>query len=163
MKKIIGFLAIIIVLAACEKDQVPDGVIEKPKMINVLFDMHITDAYLNAVNNRDTLLMQAHSRYNYIFKKFEIDSVAFTKSLNFYSKYPKQLNEIYTAVSDSILRVENDLKAKASVASLAKFNYLFYKYTVYQPGGNGIKEFYTENYKRNITQKVTDTVNLKSR
>jgi hypothetical protein len=135
MRRIIGFFALLILFTACGQKKTPDGIIEKSEMANVLFDMHITDAYLNQVQNNDTMLMEAHTRYNYIFKKHQIDSAKFTNSLTYYSKNPKELDELFTIVTDSITKLEDSLRfaAEVYVAPESKFDYLFKKYETDSP------------------------------
>lgn len=105
MNKIL-IIVCIFFLISCDRDDTPEGIINKDQMENVLFDMGITDAYLNQVNNTDSLQRQAHTRYNYVFKKNNIDSVKFTKSLKYYSLRTIELDEIFKKVTDSLIRLE---------------------------------------------------------
>ncbi|MEO5910851.1 MAG: DUF4296 domain-containing protein [Pelobium sp.] len=99
MKKLfVLFCFTVFFFASCKEDSAPKGIIEKEKMVSILKDMHITDAYFNQVSSVDTILMQANSRYNYIFKKYNSDSTKFSKSLVYYSKEPKVLNKMYDEV-----------------------------------------------------------------
>jgi len=93
-------------LLSCNRDDTPKGIINKDQMVNVLFDMGITDAYLNQIYVPDSLQRQAHTRYNYVFKKNNIDSAKFTKSLKYYSLRTTELNEIFSKVTDSLIRLQ---------------------------------------------------------
>jgi len=90
------------ILMACNTNKVPDSVIPKDKMVNVLVDMHTADAVLSKVRNQDTMLMMASSKYYYIFKKYSIDSAKFTNSLKYYYFEPNGLNEMYKQVLDTL-------------------------------------------------------------
>lgn len=91
-----------IILMACNTNKVPDKVIPKDKMVNVLVDMHIADAVLSKVRNQDTMLMMASSKYYYIFKKYSIDSAKFTNSLKYYYFELDEFNELYKQVLDTL-------------------------------------------------------------
>jgi hypothetical protein len=133
MRKLILLIAVVLFYVAC-KQNVPKGVIEKSEMMNVLLDMQVTDAALNQVYNNDTMKMQAHSRYNYIFKKYKIDSATFTNSLKYYSRNAKELDSMYTQISDSLVRLQESLKPKpvinyAKMQADSVYNFLFPKFT----------------------------------
>ena len=113
LKKEIWVLFFVLsVIIGCKDDEIPKGIISKENMIGILVDMHITDAYLNQVSNNDTLQMEAKSRYNYIFKQHQIDSVKFSKSLHYYSLKSKDLNDMYKKVMDSLDVLQKGLHPK---------------------------------------------------
>lgn len=112
MKNIVVILMLVLGIVSCKQKQEPKNIIEEQKMIKVLVDMQITDAYLSQVYQPDTQKMQAHSRYNYIFKKHKIDSAKFSNSLKYYSLDAKKLDEMYTMVDDSLTRLEKSLMPK---------------------------------------------------
>lgn len=101
-QKIAILFSFCLIFISCNQEEIPKGIIEKQKMINVMVDMQITDSYLNQVINRDTMMMEAHTRYNYIFKKFGIDSDQFSRSLLYYSKKPDEFNKMFDGVLDSL-------------------------------------------------------------
>lgn len=105
MNKILIMVCLFFLLS-CNRDDTPKGIINKDQMVNVLFDMGITDAYLNQIYVPDSLQRQAHTRYNYVFKKNNIDSAKFTKSLKYYSLRTTELNEIFSKVTDSLIRLQ---------------------------------------------------------
>lgn len=109
MRRFILLIAVVLFYVACNQNSVPKGIIEKDKMLNVLLDMQLTDAALNQVYNNDTMKMQAHSRYNYLFAKYKIDSATFTNSLKYYSRNAAELDTMYAQVSDSLIRFQKKL------------------------------------------------------
>jgi hypothetical protein len=111
-KKLSVLIGVFMMLLSCKQEKLPAGIIEKEKMINLLVDMQIVDAYLNQVANVDTMLLQAKSRYTYIFKKHAIDSVKFSRSLNYYSLRSIELNEMYQTVIDSLEHMKERAKPK---------------------------------------------------
>jgi hypothetical protein len=114
-KKLSALFGVFIFFISCQGEKAPAGIIEKDKMIGIFVDMHISDSYLYQIQNTDTMLMQAKSRYNYIFKKHAIDSAKFSNSLNYYSLNPKELDEMYQKVVDSLEGLEKSLKPKPKV------------------------------------------------
>lgn len=120
MKKLSALFCVFIFLMSCKQDETPKGIIEKDKMTGILVDMHISDAYLNQISNTDTMQMQAKSRYNYIFKKYQIDSLSFSKSLNYYSLKTNELDAIYKKVIDSLDYISNSLKPKPKLKNKSK-------------------------------------------
>lgn len=112
MKKLlILFSFTAFLFASCKDDSTPKGIIKQEKMVGILTDMHIVDSYFNQFSSADTILMQAKSRYNYIFKKYETDSTKFSKSLVYYSKDPKGLNKMYDEVIAQITAEEDGIQA----------------------------------------------------
>jgi len=120
MKKLSALFCVFIFLISCKQDETPKGIIEKDKMTGILVDMHISDSYLNQISNADTMQMQAKSRYNYIFKKHNIDSLKFSKSLNYYSLKANELDAIYKNVIDSLDYISNSLKPKIKLKNKSK-------------------------------------------
>ncbi len=139
MKRLIVLVAIVIFYTACDQNKVPKGLIEREKMLDVMVDMQLTDAYLNQVYNPDTMKMQAHSRYNYIFKKFNTDSANFSNSLKYYSKDPVALDSMFSQVYSTLARLQEKLKPKRTkqelddsvkLQSQKLYNYMFGKFKI---------------------------------
>ncbi len=120
MRRVLLITAGVMLILSCNKESVPEGVIPKAKMVNVLTDMQLSEAYLNQVYNNDTLKMQAHSRYNYVFKKYQIDSTKFTKSLKYYSLDGKEMDAMLTQVSDSLVRLQTVLNREKEIKDSIK-------------------------------------------
>ncbi|MFC5284772.1 DUF4296 domain-containing protein [Pedobacter alpinus] len=112
MKNVVIIFVLALGILSCNQNELPKNVMDEQKLVKVLVDMEITDSYLNHVYQPDTQKMQAHTRYNYIFKKHKIDSAKFTNSLKYYSLDPKNMHAIYTLVEDSITKWEIALKPK---------------------------------------------------
>jgi len=109
-------ISVIFILLSCSnttqhaEEQNTESIIPKEKMIVVLADVQITEAYIDelrksGIPTRDTSLIY----YERVFKKHEITPVDFEKSLLFYKKDLTNMNEMYTEV---ITRL-NELKAKS--------------------------------------------------
>ena len=85
MKKIISFLIVLILLTACKQDIVkaPNPLIEKDKMINIMYDLSILEAIKN--QNPTSLETYKINANEYIFKKYKIDSVQFAQNNKYYA------------------------------------------------------------------------------
>lgn len=94
MKRIFTICIVCIAFCAC-KPGVPNNVIQPDKMEKVLFDIHTVDGYIGTLQKPDTAKIVASSYYKGIYKKFEIDSAIYTRSLNYYYNHPDILNKIY--------------------------------------------------------------------
>lgn len=120
-EKIFILFCLSLFLFSCQQDQTPKGIIEKEKMINVMVDFQITDSYLNQIPNQDTMKMQAHTRYNYIFKKYDIDSATFSRSLSYYSRQTEEFNKMFDGVLDSLNKMESTVRRKDSLINIKRF------------------------------------------
>lgn len=76
-------------------------------MACILRDIHITDAVLNTHRYSQNGFQNIDSLYLYkaVFEKNNVSRDEFIHSLQYYSKYPRKLDEIYTMVV-------NDLSSK---------------------------------------------------
>ena len=102
MKK---YLLIIFLFIGCS-DNVPDNLISKEKMENIIFDIMI----LNAASGFDLKIDKTLLSDELIYKKHNIDSLQFFESELYYSKNPRDHYEIYAKVKIRILKSIDSLK-----------------------------------------------------
>ena len=102
MKK---YLLIIFLFLGCS-DKVPDNLISKEKMENIIFDIMI----LNASSGFDLKIDNNLLSDELIYKKHNIDSLQFFESELYYSKNPRDHYEIYAKVKIRILKSIDSLK-----------------------------------------------------
>jgi len=117
MKKLcyIGWLFILI---GC-KSKTPAEIIQPDKMSRVLYDIHIADGYISTLSAPDSAKKVAASYYKGIYKKFGVDSVLYTKSMNYYYAHPDELSSIYRTVTASLTKTKDSLdKIEAKVLKL---------------------------------------------
>lgn len=113
-KLILIFIVFALSTSSCnlkgdKSSDLPKGILEKEKLINILADIQITESYLDdlrksAVRTTDTSLLY----YEKVFKKYDCSPEEFEKSLLFYKKDLEDMGQIYT---DVITRL-NELGAK---------------------------------------------------
>lgn len=125
MKKIYGIALLFICLAGC-KSKIPGDVIPPDQMAAILYDIHVTDGFISSVSRPDSAKIVAASYYKGVYKKFGIDSAAYTASMNYYYAHPELLGSIYTQVTASLKKSKdsvdkvNDKKAKLLALKIEK-------------------------------------------
>ena len=110
----IGVTSLILILAACDfssemDEEIPEGIIPEDKMVVILADMQISEAYLSDIRKTSERLKDSTLLYyKKVYKKNKITKDQFEKSLLFYKTDLEHLEQIYTKV---VVRL-NELKAK---------------------------------------------------
>lgn len=110
MKKL-GFIfvgSILTFLGACsyqlDKKEAPENLIPQDTFTMVLQEVMIVESYFkhqqNNVNAYTETLPKAMSP---IFKKYNIDSLRYASSMDYYASHQKKLIEIYSQIQDSLI------------------------------------------------------------
>ncbi len=106
MKKIATFLLILISFAACR--QVPENVISRNQMENLLVDIHRAEGYIDyystdyrTAQDKEKLIMSVLDKHNVTKARFDTSMVWYSNNLDMYMK-------IYGKVYDRLVK-ENDL------------------------------------------------------
>lgn len=102
MKKILLLGFIFAVICGC-KSPVPKEIIQPDQMQKILYDMHMVDAYISTIPVQDSAKRVAAAYYKGVYKKFGIDSVSYSKSMDFYYSNPEIMNAMY-------VKLETDFK-----------------------------------------------------
>lgn len=102
-KQIIVSLCVGLLMVSCytfNKPKKPNHLISKKEMINIIIDLRLM-ASANGSNQR---LLQNRNIYSddYIYKKYNIDSLTFALNNSYYAYYVEEYNDIYTKVKDSL-------------------------------------------------------------
>jgi len=116
MKNFIYTAFLFLFIAGC-KPGIPSDIIQPDKMALVLNDIHIVDAYITTIPNMDSSKTIAASYYKGIYKRYEIDSALYGKSMSYYSKHPRVLDEIYDKVTKGLTKQKNVLVKADSLAN----------------------------------------------
>ncbi len=104
-------LLIFVVFISCGGEKLPKGVLDREKMVNVLVDIHLSDAIsaqrysLGMV--RDSL---QEDLYLSICRKHEVEPKVLENSLYFYGRHPELFKKVYDAAVDRLN--EMDIEAK---------------------------------------------------
>lgn len=122
MRKILSFLAIVIVLVSCKEDAVkkPDRLIEKEKMVDIMYDLAILEGI--KYQNPTSLVTNNINPSQYIYKKYKIDSLQFAKSNVYYASNYDDYKDIFDEIikriddqkvlADSLVKIGNKKKTK---------------------------------------------------
>jgi predicted RNA-binding protein with PUA-like domain len=116
------FFSVLIFLAACSGNKVPDGIIGQNEMTNLLTDIHIVDGSMyNVMQTPDSLYKYGTDKYRIVFSKYHTDSLQFKKSFQYYSSKPDKLQAIYEQITINI-KQKSDSVNKLNLDKIAKDN-----------------------------------------
>ena len=107
MKRLIWGFIVAALWLGC-KSKSPNDIIDKEKMQDILFDIHVVDGYISTIYVQDSARKTGSAYYKGIYKKFDIDSAEYSRSLSYYYQKPDQLLEMYKVISKRL----EDQKAK---------------------------------------------------
>jgi hypothetical protein len=99
-KYITLFFSVSLFLYACTGNKSNQKIIQHDQMVSLLTDMHILDGSLyNTVSQSpDSLYKYGTARYLKLFKKYNVDSVAFRQSLKYYTTQPVEFQAMYDKI-----------------------------------------------------------------
>ncbi|HCN85045.1 MAG TPA: DUF4296 domain-containing protein [Sphingobacteriaceae bacterium] len=86
---------------SCDFAGAPEGILPRDKMISVLTDIQVVDAYVTSMPI-DSVKKNKIDFYKSVFKKHETDSLQFRKSLEYYSRDPEKMQRMYETVQTAI-------------------------------------------------------------
>jgi len=124
IKKILLFLVVSSMLFSCQKELVktPNHLIEKDKMINIMYDLALLEAI--KIQNPSSLDSFKINSNEYIFKKYKIDSLQFAQNNIYYAadykEYKKMFEKIKSRLDKNKIIVENLIKEKKKKDILLK-------------------------------------------
>ncbi len=95
------------ILTGCkfENEKLPDGIMTKDRMVDIIADIQLVEAaqkQLNvAISERNAM---RDTSYHIIFNKYDIDSALYDSSLHVYSRNPRIMAEIMERVAKKIIK-----------------------------------------------------------
>lgn len=94
------FLALI---ACSRQDKKPEGILSEQKMVDILIDLHIIEARINSVRiPKDTVKKFFPELEEKLFEKHGVSDSAYYRSYQYYLENVGKMEEIYSAVVDSL-------------------------------------------------------------
>ena len=92
------------VACTAPEDKQPDNLISEAQMTAILTDIHLAESQVSrmALGSSDSSNIVYKRLEKQIFKKFKVDTSAYTKSYVFYSSHPRQMEEIYKQVVENL-------------------------------------------------------------
>ena len=109
MKRFLAVFIVIIFFTACG-DSKPKSIFSEKKMTNILFDLHLADAYISS-QNVDTLNAKGINYHSSIYEKYNTDSAQVKKNLDYYASHPQDLQDVYAEVSKRFQNSDEQYKA----------------------------------------------------
>jgi hypothetical protein len=99
-----SFLGIIILVAiSCSSEQQSNTIMDEHDMINYLIDLHIAEASVQNLRLKaDSARIVFSIKEKHLLNEHHITDSIFINSYNYYLDHPIELEEIYSAVVDSI-------------------------------------------------------------
>ena len=112
MNRIICYLLISLFALSCnniDKPKKPDNLISKNKMIDIITDINLA----NAAKGIDKKLLEKKglNPQSYIYQKYDIDSIRFAESNNYYAYDVKEYEDIYLKVKQRLENQKQGFKA----------------------------------------------------
>lgn len=107
MKQIFYILILVISFSSCqtvERSEKPDNLIEEEKMVEVLTEVSL----LNSARNFNKRLFEntGITPEEYIYEKFDIDSLQLERSNNYYAENYDRYEEIYAEVKENLEKMK---------------------------------------------------------
>ena len=117
MKKWAFILCFAVLAASCNSilSSKPSGMLNEDKMIDVLVDIHLTEAALRVANDslarlNDTTKLRI--LFAQVYEKHNVDPDDFNTSLDYYLKHIDELDKIYVEVINRLTELEAKLQPK---------------------------------------------------
>lgn len=113
MRKIFIVICCVFAISACNSNSVskPDNLIDKDKMVEILYDISLLEA-IKAQNINGGVSTKTSTEY--IYKKYKIDSLQFVKSNKYYAShiedYKKMIQEVKDRLTKETTKVEETMK-----------------------------------------------------
>lgn len=95
----------------------PDNLISEDKITNILYDL----AILNAAKSTNSAVLRNNGidPMQFLFSKYEIDSIKFVESNRYYASLPEKYENIYTVVNERLKSESKRMEdSKKSIDSL---------------------------------------------
>lgn len=111
LKNFLYLLLVLFSLMACDNKQEKRPTISEKQLVDILVDVHLTDASLSSKNiytRRGNYLPSYY--YNSIYEKYGISPTQFDSCINYYGRHSQRFNQLYDQVIDSLNRLETKLK-----------------------------------------------------
>lgn len=110
MKRFGLLILTVILLQSCAKTEGSRPEIKKDELVDVLVDIHLTDAYLSQEGcridrNRDKI----ESAYGYVLDKHSVTPKQFQNTMKYYSHHIDAYEQIYNKVIERLTTFESNL------------------------------------------------------
>ena len=117
MKKIIYIFALLLTVTACKKNIVPkpDKFLDEKQMESLLYDLAVLESM--KVSQAQMLDSLQFNSKQFIYKKYQLDSLSLAQNMVYYASLPKDYDRIVRKVEEK-LKKQRDSIGKLSSESL---------------------------------------------
>ena len=114
MNKFWSFIILIVLLSGCKNSVVnaPDNLIDDDTMTAIFYDLSILDAAKNSNYGNGASLFVPN---DYIFKKYQIDSLQFAQSNKYYAADVAKYKRMYKIVRDKLNDKKTEMEATIKI------------------------------------------------
>lgn len=116
MKSSLLLLLSLSLIFSCSNDSFSGDIINEDTFIDVLVDIHIADATLVVkglkINSDSTKIRMF---YNDVLLKYNVTQKQIENTFVFYSKNPRDFEELYEKVSENIVKLESEYDASTEI------------------------------------------------
>lgn len=125
INKWILFVSVIMLFVSCNSifSSKHAGKLDEDEMINILVDLHLTEATLRIANDslsRMNDTTDQRIRFAHVFRKHDIDPDVFNSSMDYYLEHIELLDKIYVEVINRLSELEATLQPKTTTPSANK-------------------------------------------
>ena len=113
---ILIILSSFFLILSCHRSK-PKGTLSVGTMVDLMTDIHLVDGYLNTLPI-DSSRKFIDGLYGEVFKKYDIDSVAFKRNVAYYMGNTMVSKDLYTQVTKRIQSYEDDYRRADSVQNV---------------------------------------------
>nr|WP_222718689.1 DUF4296 domain-containing protein [Algoriphagus sp. AK58] len=98
-----------LILASCNSDTIPEGILSEGKMVGILVDIQITEGMVSALPiSYDSSQVLYSLMESDVFVKHGVTDSVFTKSMLYYLEDAEKMDRIYGRVIDSLMVRESN-------------------------------------------------------
>ena len=117
MRKIIYIFALLLIVVACKKNIVPkpDKFLDEKQMESLLYDLAVLESM--KVSQAQMLDSLQFNSKQFIYKKYQLDSLSLAQNMVYYASLPKDYDRIVRKVEEK-LKKQRDSIGKLSSESL---------------------------------------------
>ncbi|MCT4622380.1 MAG: DUF4296 domain-containing protein [Schleiferiaceae bacterium] len=105
-------MGVTLLISCKEKDVVPEpeGLLPPEKMVAVLTDVHLIEGARTGLVIMGDSTVGVREHYKAFFEKHNVTQAEFDSSFVYYSKNPKEFDEIYVKVIENLSVIESEVK-----------------------------------------------------
>ncbi|KOH43232.1 DUF4296 domain-containing protein [Sunxiuqinia dokdonensis] len=94
----------------------PDNLIKEKQMVDMLYDMHLNEAYANQYRfDKEIAKLESKDLYYSVLEKHGVADSVFAQSVVYYSSLPKVYERIYQQVVDRLNMLQEEANEKKEV------------------------------------------------